>query len=294
MRVVLAPSGATDLPSPRSVVARPTGVAPSACVLLLAMLGSDTPVGSLLVDQDSAFARVHAVGLRLPPENAKEVAQELLWSAARELPALRRGSALLADPATAADAETLQSLGFAPVNESGPLLALVDRRDPSEPAGFSHATLRVSAIEQSLDFWSLLHFAPTRVFTASGARCAWLSAPWCELSIELIEVPEVVLRQMPPSLLTPSADALGPAHLCLDVTALGVALPSTLELLQRRSAARFGRTLCVLMPPHQQMMADLVAEVAVVRAPDGVELRLTHQSAVLEREMEVDWRRLRQ
>jgi hypothetical protein len=45
------------------------------------------------------------------------------------------------------------------------------------------------------------------------------------------------------------------------VTALGVALPSTLALLQRRSAARFGRTLSVLVPPHQQMMADLVSEV---------------------------------
>ena len=41
------------------------------------------------------------------------------------------------------------------------------------------------------------------------------------------------------------------------------ALPSTLELLQRRSAARFERTLSVLVPPHQQMMADLVSEVAI-------------------------------
>ena len=47
------------------------------------------------------------------------------------------------------------------------------------------------------------------------------------------------------------------------MTALGVALPSTLELLQRRSAARFERTLSVLVPPHQQMMADLVSEVAI-------------------------------
>ena len=73
------------------------------------------------------------------------------------------------------------------------------------------------------------------------------------------------------------------------MTALGVSLPSTLELLQRRSAARFERTLSVLVPPHQQMMADLVSEVAIVRAPDGVELRLTHRSALLSTAMEADW-----
>jgi len=73
------------------------------------------------------------------------------------------------------------------------------------------------------------------------------------------------------------------------VTTLGVSLPSTLELLQRRSAARFERTLSVLVPPHQQMMADLVSEVAIVRAPDGVELRLTHRSALLSTAMEADW-----
>ena len=45
----------------------------------------------------------------------------------------------------------------------------------------------------------------------------------------------------------------------------------------------------MLSPPHQQMMGDLVAEVAIVRAPDGVELRLTRQAAVLRRAMEADW-----
>ena len=157
----------------------------------------------------------------------------------------------------------LQSLGFAcaSAGEAPPLLALVTRRDPAEPAGFSHVTLRVSSIKTSLAFWSLLHYAPTRTFTSNGARTAWLSAPWTAMSVELIEVPEVMLSQMSKSLLTPSTEALGPAHLCLDVTALGVALPSTLELLQQRSAARFDRTLSVLVPPHQQMMSDLVSEV---------------------------------
>ena len=66
-------------------------------------------------------------------------------------------------------------------------------------------------------------------------------------------------------------------------------LHATRELLQARSVARFGKTLHVLMPPHQQMMGTLVSEVAVVRAPDGVQLRLTHHTGYVERPMEPDW-----
>ena len=100
---------------------------------------------------------------------------------------------------------------------------------------------------------------------------------------------QIVLRQTPAHRLAPSTESLGPAHLCLDVTPLGTGLPATLEQLQRRSAAAFGRKLRVLVPPHQQMMGDLVAEVVVVRAPDGVQLRLTHNAATLERPTEPDW-----
>ena len=169
------------------------------------------------------------------------------------------------------------------------MLALIHRRDPTEPVSCSHATLRISAMERSLDFWSLLYFKPTRIFTTNGARAAWLSAPWTPLAIEIIEVPSTILQQLPASALKPSADALGPAHLCLDVTALGLGLETTLTLLQQRSAARFGgRTLHVMEPAHQQMMGDLVAEVAVVRAPDGVQLRLAHNQARVDG-MEPDW-----
>ena len=61
------------------------------------------------------------------------------------------------------------------------------------------------------------------------------------------------------------------------------------EVLQRRSKALFGRTLRVLTPPHQQMMGDLVAEVALVRAPDGVQLELVHRLGRLATQPEDDW-----
>ena len=45
----------------------------------------------------------------------------------------------------------------------------------------------------------------------------------------------------------------------------------------------------VLLAPHQQMLADLVVEAAVVRAPDGAELRLTQRMAKIDAPMEPDW-----
>ena len=293
MRISVA-TGSAEPASLRSIVAAPA-VAPSAsaaCMLLLATVGTST-VGCLRLEPESPF-QVHASSLRLPTEDAAErdeIATALLWHAGREMPALRGGSALIAKPAADDDDATLHSLGFAPASpELQPPFALVRRRDPSEAGTYSHTALRVSAIRKCLDFWSLLHFAPTRIFTTSGARAAWLSAPWTSLSLELIEVPEVVLRQTPKARLMPSDESLGTAHLVVDVTPLGVSLIATLEMLQRRSVERFGRTLHVLMAPHQQMMGTLVTEVAVVRAPDGVQLRLTHHTGYVERPMEPDWR----
>ena len=157
----------------------------------------------------------------------------------------------------------------------------------ADAPGGSHVALRVSDIERSLDFWSLLDFAPTRKFSTSGARAAWLGAPWCSLALELIEVPSLMLAALadaPP----PPDDAPGFAHLSLDVTPLGGELPRTLGRLQADSEERFGRTLVVLSPPRQQMMGDLVVEVAVIRAPDGVPLELLRRSGRIEG-MEPDW-----
>lgn len=298
MRLHIGRASSGDEPSGlRSVVSAPSSLASSAtCVLLLATLG-DAPVGSLRLREEAPFC-VHTTSLRLPAaaDGAEvprdEIASQLLWHAARELPALRSGGALLAQPASDDDGDTLQSFGFAPTSTAADApLALVRRRDPAEVPGYSHHALRVSDIEVCLDFWSLLHFTPSRLFTTSGARAAWLSAPWTDLTIELIEIPEVVLKQIPPAQRAPSEVALGPAHLVVDVTALGVALPGTLDALQQRSSAAFGRTLRLLTKPHQQMIGGLVTEACVVGAPDGVQLRLTHQQGFVQRDMEADWKR---
>ena len=329
----------------RSLVTAPPAGTTAACLLLLAFSGSsssdDTPIGHLCLHRPSAaaaadrgcFAETYAVSLCLPapPEERRAVGGELLWYAARHDSILRAGGALLARPAASAEDahEELQSLGFVPAQledaadaadeadeatssteamagGDGPLLALMARRDPRDPpSDASHAALHVSSIERSLDFWSLLHFRPTRLFTTEGARAAWLSAPWSSLSLELIEVPALLqsacdggggagaaaaAAEGGGAVAEESASSgLGLVHLCVDVTPLGVGLGPTLGLLQERSKQRFGRTLRVLSSPHQQMMGDLVAEVASVRAPDGVNLELVHRSATIARSMQADW-----
>ena len=73
------------------------------------------------------------------------------------------------------------------------------------------------------------------------------------------------------------------------MTPLGIALPSTLEIIRQRSKQQFGRDLTLLSNPHQQMMGELVAEVAVVRAPDGVQVELMHRAGLVSVAMTPDW-----
>ena len=58
-----------------------------------------------------------------------------------------------------------------------------------------------------------------------------------------------------------------------------------------RDASQWPALTAAARSQHRQMMADLVTEVCVVRAPDGVQLRLTHRQSVVEREMAADWQR---
>ena len=331
IRISAAPLSSSSSPSlPRSVTALPQLSPTAACMLLLAFVGtSESPVGSLCLQRPAAADgsdgfTTFAKQLCLPVGDGRaDIGRELLWHAVRHDACLRAGGALLATPSDAhEDLEELLSLGFVHVGlqeegalqdteekppEEGlrqkePLLALVARRDPSgPPPDASHAALHVSDIERSLDFWSLLYFAPTRTFTTEGARAAWLSAAWSALSLELIEVPPLVLASSScaagghervgaaEAVPDASASGLGLVHLCVDVTPLGVGVASTLEQLQERSRARFGRDLRVLAAPHQQMMGDLVAEVASVRAPDGVVLELVYRCSRIVRPLEADW-----
>ena len=311
-----SPPSTAAQPSHRNIVSQPQSASATSCLFLLAFAAGslDSPIGSLTLhaDDQSPF-RAHLTSLRLPDRDRVDCANELLWYASRHDSTLRCGGALLAQPVTAADRCELEALGFSEVQpasdsaakaeeaeeapEQGAPLALVHRRDPDEPsADSSHAALLVSDIRRSIDFWSLLHFKPTRLFSTQGARAAWLSAPWTSLSLELIEVPSVVLRSQScdDNAASGAVDAdvsasIGLAHVCVDVTPLGIGMPSTLEVLRERSRRQFGRDLTILNEPHQQMMADLVAEVAVVRAPDGVQLELVHRAGLLQVDMTPDW-----
>lgn len=266
-------------PSHRSLVSPSRKLAPA----LLTLLAFEQPaaqraVASLVLAPyercggEPEFA-LEVASLRLPDA---ATGGALLRHACREVDALRAGAALLARPSTAEDARELSMLGFVPTDgdEARPLegqrLAFAARREARDEVGASNAAVHVADVERSIDFWSLLLFEPTRRFTTQGARAAWLSAPWCSLCLELIEVPPL-LRGAPCSTGRPTGAAaadpgldwaqLGLAHVSLDLTPLGLSLVPTLALLQARSERRFGRSLRVLAPPRQQMWGDLVAEV---------------------------------
>ena len=293
MRVCVAAPGTSDAPY-RSLCGSPPTAKLVSLLLLFPMdgpLASNDAVASLRLVQEDVFA-VRAASLCLPPSPAEEQqshALKLLRHAVCHEPSLRTGSALVARPAAELDASFLSSVGFAPAaeatGEAAGELCFTARRDLADGAlDGSHVALRVSDIEGSLAFWSLLHFRPTRTFTTSGARAAWLSSPWSSLSLELIEVPSILLSSTP----RPSPDALGLAHASIDLTPISTNLVQTLSALQRASEGRFGKTLAVLQPPQQQMMGDLVTEVTIVRAPDGVQLELLRRAGRIEG-VKPDW-----
>ena len=353
MRVHVRPpfSPVRDLQYPSACAApRPAGVSAAALLFLLAF---DSPtsddaaaVGSLSLEPASfsTFA-VQVSSLRLAPaapEQQYHTAKELLRFAVRNEPCLRTGGALLtcATPTSTMNMTWLESLGFGDTGTAAG--AIIGADDPgggeelpadapimsfqsrlpadgaADVVGGGLAALRVSDIETSLKFWSLLQFAPTLAFTTSGARAACLAAPWssqvrlprrtvphraapcgcdasshsharvraCVQALELVEVPAFML----PEMRAPNAEQqLGLTHVTIDLTPISVSLADTLRLLQERSMVQFGRTLQVLIAPHQQMLGRLVLEAVVVRAPDGVQLRLMRRSATLSQALEPDW-----
>ena len=180
-----------------------------------------------------------------------------------------------------------------------PLLAWRPRRESAHDASAAIAlggggglvAVCCSNLETCLDFWSLLDFRGEVAFSTSGARAVCISAPWTSLALELLELPPPMqgscsgLPPPPP----PAGAQLGLSHVCVDVTPISVDLEATLRLLQERSQAAFGRTIRVLLPPHQQMLDRLVVEAAVLRAPDGVQLRLMRRMTELPQALEQDW-----
>ena len=207
VRQAFAPVG--DVQHPSVCTAPRPGASAAALLLLLAFdgpaLDDAAAIGSLALEPAgfSTFA-MQASSLRLAPAAAELqgcVAGELLRFAMRNEPCLRTGGALLscATP-TAVDSMSLESLGFgetgtvagtsmgpddsekgAELSAHAPIMSFQARLaadDAADVVGGGLVALRVSDIETSLKFWSLLQFAPTLAFTTSGARAACLAAPW--------------------------------------------------------------------------------------------------------------------
>ena len=291
IHVAPARAGASEA-SHSSVCSSPSSSVATSLLLLAFCGAGDDAAASLRLERRDDFA-YRAAALRLPSGSDGDAAgSALLRHAVRNVPELRGGGALLAR-AEPSQAERLARLGFEAAGGGGEL-AYVDRRDLAGGEG-SLVAMRTADIDRALGFWSLLGFKPARCFTTSGARAAWLAAPWSELQLELIEVPHVMLScgcNEPPKPRAPEQNdaLLGLAHVNLDVTALCAgSVGELVDAVQARSDAKFGMSIRVLEPPHQRMMGDLVAEAVVLRAPDGVQLGLVRRAARLDHAMEPDW-----
>ena len=311
MRIVEAAASTATLTYTSVVRSSPTLSNACTALLLAYVAAEDAPIASLslgcMPDQELHSRGAYVSSLQLPPTGSgmrQRSGIALLQYATRHIDTVRSGGSLLAEPSSkdAAD-ELIKLMGFTDAdgtstaltddaepggsNQSHGLLAFILRHDPWEQvrADASHTAIHVSDICTAIDFWSLLHFVPTRSFSTSGARAVWLTSSWTTMTLELIEVPAHMLSCSSPALETP----LGLAHICLDVSALGISCSTTLSVLQARSKKRFGRTIHVLSAPRQQMMGDLIVEVAVVRSPDGVQLELLHQCGIIDKPMKPDW-----
>ena len=311
--VVRPAAPASDLRLPSIVRAAPSSARSAAGVFFLLAFEAvpDAPIGSLQLERAGEFA-MRASSLRLDPSSdaavQRRTAVELLRYAVLNEECLRNGGALVASAESDPDAVLLESIGFLPTGvhssqldagavepgspppSDAPLLAWRERHAADEADGrlngCGHVALRCSNLELSLEFWTLFDFRRDLSFSTSGARATCISAPWTSLALELLEVPAPLLAESPP----PSSVQLGLSHVCLDVTAISVDLQQTLRMLQERSQAKFGRTLRVLIAPHQQMLGRLVVEAVVVRAPDGMQLRLMRRMTVLAQDLEEDWK----
>ena len=222
-------------------------------LLAYSTAGNLAATAQICARDDSEHA-AHVAELRLASPPDYEVGAALLRRAIEEEPRLSRGGALLASADSSAHHDALHALGFnGPFGGSEQLdstqseLVFLLRREPGvPPRECSHTAVHVSSIVKWVDFLSLLGFSPSLSFTTSGARAAWMTAPWSEATIELIEVPKLLQQQCAasPAMATATtpqpvpSGAIGLAHLCIDVTPRTTSLCSLLDSLSAESQAK--------------------------------------------------------
>ncbi len=134
-----------------------------------------------------------------------------------------------------------------------------------------HASIRTANIHKAIAFYEHLGFTVQERFTTGYTLACWMTG--LEGRIELIQIPEP----------KPAPDAfndehyVGYYHLSFDLTKLTTDLSSWLKDLEDKMAiARENNSelppLKVLLKPEQQMIGDLIYEVAFVADTDGLPL----------------------
>ena len=134
-----------------------------------------------------------------------------------------------------------------------------------------HASIRTADIHKAIAFYEQLGFTVKERFTTGYTLACWLTGLGGR--IELIQIPEP----------KPAPDAfndehyVGYYHLSFDLTELTTDLSSWLKDLKEKYAiaieeSQLDRPLKILLEPEQQMIGDLVYEVAFIADTDGLPL----------------------
>jgi len=193
------------------------------------------------------------------------------------------GTSLFSDSKEGPIRSLLLEAGF--VSEHGEPGALVYPSRIIQTPSVAHTAIRVISMERSLSFYGLFGFVVARKFLTSGVRAAWLSSPY--MTLELIEVPEKGAGE--PHELWEDAYRRGQYHICFDVTADCTSLDAYWDGINAASKEKFGLVLKTLRKVKEQMMYDLVCDVAFTKDPDGTIIELIRRKMVIKHRMEPDW-----
>lgn len=172
---------------------------------------------------------------------------------------------------------------------------------PSSLCIIHHTALKTRNITTAIQFYSLFGYHVACRFRAGPARAAWLECSAATARLELIEVPDYVLKEEPGTRaraidLMQRPEILGHNHVALDVTQQIMKqnqnvsnLNEWLMQLNETSMERFQKSLRVALMPRQQIIGRGVYELAFLYDADGSLIELLHQQSELSREMDSGW-----
>lgn len=137
-----------------------------------------------------------------------------------------------------------------------------------------HISIRTANIFQAIAFYELLGFQVKQRFTTGYTLACWLEGLGCRL--ELMQIPQP----------KPAPDAfnderyVGYYHLSFDISQENITLPQWLQQLENKFEQASQKNpeqfspLKVLLPPQQQMIEDIIYEVAFIADRDNLPLEI--------------------